>query len=253
MAHDLAPCVAAVRNAITAPVTQNQFDAMVMLTFNIGVSAFTTSSVCKLINNPDAASPYPNLEAAWKAWDRSQGKVWLGWIIAASANGTFTRTVSMRVGDMKRTSSQLLRRTLVAAAVSLFASTACFGIDNPDAPDRLKQFQQNASVYEARINAQAGTTQDMVGAYASYQRFLEDQLTEVYDALAKRLDPKPGVMLAKSQRRWLAYRAAENGFIERNWTQDRFGTSAPLSRGAYRASIVKDRVTELIQYLKNYR
>src|ERR1700722_11146568 len=53
--HDLAPCVAAVRSAITATVTQNEFDAMVMLTFNIGVSAFTTSSVCKLINNPNAA------------------------------------------------------------------------------------------------------------------------------------------------------------------------------------------------------
>src|ERR1700734_3219832 len=76
--HDLAPCVAAVRSAITATVTQNEFDAMVMLTFNIGVSAFTTSSVCKLINNPNAASPYPSLEAAWKAWDRSQGKVMAG-------------------------------------------------------------------------------------------------------------------------------------------------------------------------------
>jgi GH24 family phage-related lysozyme (muramidase) len=78
LAHDLAPCVAAVRNAITAPVSQNEFDAMVMLAFNIGVSAFTTSSVCKLINNPNAPSPYANLEAAWKAWDRSQGKVMAG-------------------------------------------------------------------------------------------------------------------------------------------------------------------------------
>ena len=78
LAHDLAPCVAAVRNAITAPVSQNEFDAMVMLTFNIGVSAFTTSAVSKLVNNPNAASPYPDLEAAWKAWDRSQGKEMAG-------------------------------------------------------------------------------------------------------------------------------------------------------------------------------
>jgi lysozyme len=78
LAHDLAACVAAVRNVITAPVSQNEFDAMVMLTFNIGVPAFTTSTVSKLVNNPNAPSPYVSLEAAWKAWDRSQGKVMAG-------------------------------------------------------------------------------------------------------------------------------------------------------------------------------
>jgi lysozyme len=78
LAHDLAPSVTAVQNTITADVTQNEFDAMVILTFNIGVTAFTTSSVAKLVNNPDAKSPYPSLEAAWKAWDRSQGKVMPG-------------------------------------------------------------------------------------------------------------------------------------------------------------------------------
>jgi lysozyme len=78
LGHDLAACVAAVRSVITAPVSQNEFDAMVILTFNIGVPAFTTSSVSKLVNNPSAASAYPNLEAAWKAWDRSQGKVMAG-------------------------------------------------------------------------------------------------------------------------------------------------------------------------------
>ncbi|HEV3018769.1 MAG TPA: lysozyme [Burkholderiaceae bacterium] len=78
LAHDLAPSVTAVQNTITAAVTQNEFDAMVILTFNIGVTAFATSSVAKLVNNPNAASPYPGLEAAWKAWDRSQGRVMPG-------------------------------------------------------------------------------------------------------------------------------------------------------------------------------
>jgi len=78
LAHDLASPVSAVQNGITALVTQNEFDAMVILTFNIGVPSFTTSSVAKLVNNPDAATGYPSLEAAWKAWDRSQGKVMAG-------------------------------------------------------------------------------------------------------------------------------------------------------------------------------
>ncbi len=78
LVHDLTPSVNAVQNCITAPITQNQFDAMVMLTFNIGVPSFTTSSVVKLVNNPNAPCSYPSLEAAWKAWDRSQGKVMPG-------------------------------------------------------------------------------------------------------------------------------------------------------------------------------
>jgi lysozyme len=78
LVHDLAPCGTAVRNTITALVSQNEFDAMVMLTFNIGVPSFTTSTVSKLINNPNAPTSYPNLESAWKAWDRSQGKVMAG-------------------------------------------------------------------------------------------------------------------------------------------------------------------------------
>lgn len=78
LVHDVTPSVNAVQNSITAQVTQNEFDAMVMLAFNIGVTAFATSSVVKLINNPNATSSFPSLEAAWKAWDRSQGKVMPG-------------------------------------------------------------------------------------------------------------------------------------------------------------------------------
>lgn len=57
---------------------------------------------------------------------------------------------------------------------------------------------------------------------------------------------------SQSQRQWRRYRDAEFRFIDRNWTQTQFGTSAALSRGAYRTAIVKERITELIQYLKNY-
>lgn len=70
---DAAPMVAAVREAITVKVTQNQFDAMVILTFNIGARAFARSSAAMLVNDPNAKTPYPNLEYAWKSWNKSQG------------------------------------------------------------------------------------------------------------------------------------------------------------------------------------
>ncbi|SDU58510.1 glycoside hydrolase family protein [Desulfobacula phenolica] len=72
---DLTPYVNTVKTKVTADITQNEFDAMVILTFNIGRTAFTNSSVLKMVNNPYATTAYTNLEAAWKAWNKSQGVV----------------------------------------------------------------------------------------------------------------------------------------------------------------------------------
>lgn len=47
---DLAPTVAAVNAALTVDVTQDQFDSLASLTFNIGIGAFRGSSVLKAIN-----------------------------------------------------------------------------------------------------------------------------------------------------------------------------------------------------------
>lgn len=72
---DLSPFVNKVRLSITAKITQNEFDALVILTFNIGAAAFGRSSVMKLVNNPVARTSYPSLEKAWMAWTRSQGRI----------------------------------------------------------------------------------------------------------------------------------------------------------------------------------
>jgi type VI secretion system secreted protein VgrG len=76
--QDLEPFLNAVRSKVTPDITQNQFDALVIFVFNIGISGFSTSSALKLVNDPGAATPYPNLEAAWKAWNKSQGQVMQG-------------------------------------------------------------------------------------------------------------------------------------------------------------------------------
>ena len=74
---DALPFVKLVRAAIKADLAQNQFDALVILAFNIGPH-FTTSSVVELINNPNATTEFSSLELAWKAWNKSQGKVMEG-------------------------------------------------------------------------------------------------------------------------------------------------------------------------------
>lgn len=77
-AEDISPFVNVVNSKVKVDLSQNQFDALVILTFNIGIGAFGTSSVLKLVNDPSAETSYPSLEAAWKAWNKSQGKVMQG-------------------------------------------------------------------------------------------------------------------------------------------------------------------------------
>ena len=78
---DIATLEKVVKNNISVPLKQNQFDALVFLAYNIGAKNFTNSTVVKYINNPNFRSPiYPNLELAWKAWNRSQGKTSKGLI-----------------------------------------------------------------------------------------------------------------------------------------------------------------------------
>ena len=72
---DIAMAERAIKNNITVPLSQNQFDALVALAYNIGAKNFAVSTVIKYINNPNFhSSTYPNLESAWKAWNRSHGK-----------------------------------------------------------------------------------------------------------------------------------------------------------------------------------
>ena len=75
---DLAPFEALVQKHITASLAQQEFDALALLAFNIGPGGFPSSSVVKLVNDPAAKTGYADLEAAWKAWNKSQGQVMKG-------------------------------------------------------------------------------------------------------------------------------------------------------------------------------
>lgn len=73
---DIAVAERAVQDNIKVSLSQNQFDALVCLAYNIGTKNFANSTVVKYINNPKFRSPtYPDLESAWKAWNRLRGKI----------------------------------------------------------------------------------------------------------------------------------------------------------------------------------
>jgi len=71
--HDLLPKESAVDKYVSKTLNQNQYDALVIFAFNIGVNAFKKCSALKLVNNPKANTPYQTLEQAWKAYNKDDG------------------------------------------------------------------------------------------------------------------------------------------------------------------------------------
>ena len=63
---DILPFENAVNLLVTVPLTQNQFDALVCFAFNIGLSAFQTSTLLKLLNK----NHYDAVPVQMKRWDK---------------------------------------------------------------------------------------------------------------------------------------------------------------------------------------
>lgn len=61
----------AVSNALKVSVTQNQFNALVSLAYNIGVTGFQTSSLLKRLNKSD----YVGAGKEFSLWNKSGGKI----------------------------------------------------------------------------------------------------------------------------------------------------------------------------------
>lgn len=70
MAHDLKKFETAVNTAVTVPLNQNQFDALVSLAYNIGASAFSQSTLVKKLNANDIRSAADQFDV----WVNAGGK-----------------------------------------------------------------------------------------------------------------------------------------------------------------------------------
>lgn len=71
---DVASAESTVDRLVKAPLTQGQFDALVMLVFNIGETQFRTSTVLRKINAKD----YDGAKAAFAMWNKNDGQVMRG-------------------------------------------------------------------------------------------------------------------------------------------------------------------------------
>lgn len=70
MHHDLARFEKAVSSSVKVPLTQNQFDALVSLSYNIGAGAFTNSTLLKLLNQGD----YVGASHQFDVWIKAGGQ-----------------------------------------------------------------------------------------------------------------------------------------------------------------------------------
>ena len=70
MAHDLKKFESVVNNAVTVPLNQNQFDALVSLAYNIGTGAFSKSTLVKKLNANDIHAAADQFDA----WVNAGGK-----------------------------------------------------------------------------------------------------------------------------------------------------------------------------------
>jgi lysozyme len=71
LSQDVEPAEQAVNNGVKVPLNQNQFDALVSFTFNVGVGAFQSSTLLKVLNQQQ----YDQVPEQLLRWTRAGGKV----------------------------------------------------------------------------------------------------------------------------------------------------------------------------------
>lgn len=72
--EDMARFEEAVTKYVTVPLSQNQFDALVSFTFNVGAGALASSTLLKLLNQ----GKYDEVPAQFLRWNKGGGKVLAG-------------------------------------------------------------------------------------------------------------------------------------------------------------------------------
>lgn len=87
--HDLAKFEKAVNDSVKVPLTQNQFDALVSLTYNIGSGAFKSSTLLKKLNKSD----YQGAADQFPLWNKAKGRI---------LNGLTRRRTAERVLFLKK-------------------------------------------------------------------------------------------------------------------------------------------------------
>lgn len=71
----LTPFEDAISSLVKIRLHQNEFDALILLIYNIGIQQFSASSLLRMLNDPNIITKFSSIEKAWKAFNKSQGRV----------------------------------------------------------------------------------------------------------------------------------------------------------------------------------
>lgn len=74
IANDVATFERAVNMLVNVPLNQNQFDALVSFTYNLGATNLSASTLLKKLNSKD----YKGAAAEFQKWNKAGGKVMTG-------------------------------------------------------------------------------------------------------------------------------------------------------------------------------
>lgn len=74
LSDDLAIFEKSINTLVRVPVDQDQFDALVIFAFNVGIGAFSGSTLLKVLNHGD----YENVPDQLMRWNKDGGKVIAG-------------------------------------------------------------------------------------------------------------------------------------------------------------------------------
>lgn len=112
---DLVKFENAINSLVKVPLSQNQFDALILLVYNIGVGAFSNSRLLKLIN---ARAEKKQIEAAWKAWN----KIRKNGVLVVSTGLTNRRAREFGLYDSGGVTAGKIVTALLIIAAMLFAA-----------------------------------------------------------------------------------------------------------------------------------
>ncbi len=155
----------------------------------------------------------------------------------------------MVIAKFKKLTSGFLYSLFIA--FSVFANTAC-AIDNPEAADFISEFQSREQAHITATDNPDNSTREYLLAYDNYLQFLDKELNAAYQQVKSKLSEEEQELLTQSQRNWIKYRDAEFELIKKTWTRQNYGSSAGISRGDYKSKIVKQRILQLLAYMKSF-
>jgi len=141
---------------------------------------------------------------------------------------------------------------LISAILLISFSNSILAIDNPDSPDLIGQLTEREKPFKANITKPTNGTRDTIRAYHEYKLFLDKELNKAYALLISKLSSEHQKELKVSQRNWIKFRDAEFELINNNWSRSNFGSSFVVSRGDYSSTIIRNRLIQFLNYIKNY-